>query len=72
MSKIDTMTDDMWVSVGDRLPDGDNDMLVWSLGRYMDIGWYNNESFRWYTTCSDDWIDGVTHWMPLPEPPEAN
>ncbi|TFZ80361.1 DUF551 domain-containing protein, partial [Candidatus Macondimonas diazotrophica] len=28
----------------------------------------------WYSCCSERWdlADAVTHWMPLPEPPDTN
>lgn len=67
-----------WISVKDRLPkigvevlifdaDSSNDFHdVWSLARdeeYDDIGW-NDKNGDWY------YLDDVTHWMPLPEPPQ--
>lgn len=60
-----------WISVKERLPDRFEYVLVYCKGlrrdifvsygyRYDDTGWYVDGI---YTTV-------VTHWMPLPEPPE--
>lgn len=52
-----------WISVDERLPDGDGDFLVWNdfhgiiVGHYFAIGKYFISK-----ACT------VTHWMPLPEP----
>ena len=63
-----------WISVKDRLPDSD-DGVVLAIAEYDD-GWctvlaWRSEKTGW---ASDDPLfqDGmdVTHWMPLPEPPE--
>lgn len=54
-----------WISVDERLPDADGDYLVWNNYHKAIVGHY--------------WLKGryfiskavtVTHWMPLPEPPE--
>lgn len=60
-----------WISVKDRLPEEDTDVLIFSrkfkictIGRCMKSSWG-----RWWTTnhagCAN-----ITHWMPLPEPPK--
>ena len=69
---------DKWISVKDRLPDDDNEYLVWP---------YPNKDIHILTACfncrSGKWIQDyysgynyedfepiVTHWMPLPEHPK--
>ena len=63
-----------WISVKDRLPpvaewSGDR-VLVYTEEGYIHEGLYEGEKF-------DEWIDKyfdsgyVTHWMPLPEPPNT-
>lgn len=62
-----------WISVEDELPDDAYPVLVyiklWEgqydiLMGYFDGGWYS---------MNDNMIfSGVTHWMPLPDPPEVD
>ena len=62
---------DGWISVDDRLPDDNVDILIWSndvavVGRY----WSLVAKFL----CSDARVAqgmDVTHWQPLPPPPET-
>ena len=62
-----------WISVDDRLPEDDSDVLA-----YSSIG----EERRIYPACYSNgvWFDCVfnapatdttTHWMPLPKPPKG-
>lgn len=55
-----------WVSVKDRLPDPFTWVLVYSKqGNYMNLKVDYVHSGRWFNSMC------VTHWMPLPEPPES-
>ena len=62
-----------WIPVSERMPEEDVRVLVSSSGRY-----FVAECFRgdfWETHNSgiamvDRCVTGVTHWMPLPEPPQ--
>ena len=56
-----------WISVNDRLPERHGEYLVSRRCRpkgwvcmYAPIGWIVNNGYP------------VTHWMPLPDPPEDN
>lgn len=57
-----------WVSVKDRMPEEDTDVLVWNnLG--IEIAAYTtNPVKRWYSYTGQEVF--AKYWMPLPEPPE--
>lgn len=65
-----------WISVEDRLPKGRKDVLVvafWHECWQPMTGWYSDMTDRWriITPFGEKEPGGVTHWMPLPEPPEV-
>lgn len=56
-----------WISVTDRLPQKMEDVLAWD-GKSMRICWFDWGFDEW---CSyNDRAEGITYWMPLPEPPK--
>lgn len=74
-----------WISVEERLPTVYDDYLVAIKQKYPEekdyeyntdmalfVGWGGYIDDKWDTV--HDWIEGqethITHWMPLPEPPE--
>jgi len=70
-----------WISVNDRLPEDDTNVMgygYWDseidrLDDFRSTGYVNYDGGTWeiiggaYYTA---WLNGVTHWMPLPEPPK--
>lgn len=56
-----------WISVKDRLPKKETNVMFFSTkdGIYI----YNTSYVTWITAI--DRIHGITHWMPLPSPPES-
>ena len=71
-----------WISVNDRLPTKKDYKYLWVNDNYenvvlwyddkdgtIGIGGYVNGYVPHWTDINHDRIDGVTHWMPLPEPP---
>ena len=59
-----------WIPVSERLPEGDAVLVYRERGKSnIDIDWTFIEGGReyWYNSG----LDNVTHWMPLPEPPEV-
>lgn len=65
-----------WISVKDRLPDTFDDVLVYSNDCIISIAWRETEKrkngivgWHWNSYCKR--LGYVTHWMPLPEPPEV-
>lgn len=69
-----------WIPVGERLPEAgerypgySTDVLSMSGTRPEGIylSCYKYEDGEWFDIVTDDVIEGVTYWMPLPEPPEV-
>jgi hypothetical protein len=71
-----------WISVKERLPENPQNVLCW-LGDVVLMGTYYadiiNTNERWAFFFSDNgrqrddyWQSLLTHWMPLPEPPNDN
>ena len=60
-----------WISVSERLPDFEVDVLVFCNG-VAQWGVHSNNCIGWaLATGWADYDDVVTHWMPMPEPPEV-
>lgn len=51
-----------WIPVTERLPEENVAVLTWGEQAVVLIDWHRNG--KWFVT------DGVTHWMPLPDPPK--
>lgn len=74
----------VWISVNTRLPEQDGDCLTYVMDNGCSYkmkvqrfyskariikGIYGESFTNWEFTTWDDYI--VTHWMPLPSPPET-
>lgn len=65
-----------WISVNDRLPENISTVIVAVKEmEYPTTAWYSDLDNAWYLTEKDFFRlknneFTVTHWMPLPEPPE--
>ena len=61
-----------WIPVTERLPEGGKKVIATKMGTNGEFVFYGKH-------CHGSWIDlewscyryGVTHWMPLPEPPKG-
>lgn len=66
-----------WIPVAERLPDSDGKYLVarYECGKYsISVRKYRKEVPCWYRGYCGHWerrTNGITHWMPLPEPPKG-
>ena len=72
--EIDTVKNE-WIRVEERLPKSQADVLVvafWHECWQTMIGWHSDSGERWrvITPHGEREPGGVTHWMPLPEPPK--
>ena len=63
-----------WISVEDRLPEKNEDVLTFDSEGYIDVCVYefreDGNVFMVTDTCSV--LKNVTHWQPLPQPPVNN
>ena len=57
-----------WVSVKDRLPDDTKQKIVFHK-RGVSFAYFSG-NYWWSSIGGRHSLDTVTHWMPLPEPPE--
>ena len=71
---------DGWISVEDRLPDDSwastlpdfSGMHSVANSAGVSMAYYSRKDNMWFTDCPAykvDWIDKITHWQPLPNPP---
>lgn len=62
-----------WISVKDRLPEKDMNVLA-LCDKTMYVLWYSNKFYMDFNIKKyfEDWTDQVTHWQPLPAPPKMN
>ena len=61
-----------WISVNDKMPPYLSKCLVTN-GEYVKFSWSKDEDPAWceiHNGKDDFWLEDVTHWMPLPEPPK--
>lgn len=82
--KLDEEITPQWISVKDRLPDEEENMIhdfLLTDGEEYAVGFlrrdannhWDNASFGWVENRRDgSGIGTVTHWMPLPELPEED
>lgn len=59
-----------WMKCSERLPEVNDriELLAWS-GEYYWVALHEKYG-GFYCSINGLLIDGVTHWMPLPDPPE--
>lgn len=64
-------TPDSWISCSERMPKGYADVLVTDC-EHVEVKWWDEYGYwnSWTELNSDIFADEITHWMPLPEPPQ--
>ncbi|HBA8866123.1 TPA: DUF551 domain-containing protein [Escherichia coli] len=69
-------TPDSWISCSERMPEDTKMLLAFSQGEIVAAYWnwvvnpIDYKKYRAFTYLSGNILDDVTHWMPLPEPPQ--
>ncbi|HFL1112320.1 TPA: DUF551 domain-containing protein [Escherichia coli] len=69
---------DSWISCSERMPEDTKMLLAFSQGEIVAAYWnwvvnpIDYKKYRAFTYLSGNILDDVTHWMPLPEPPEQD
>lgn len=60
-----------WISVDDKLPQTDMELLFISDGRirFGEYIWYDPD-YRWDDRVAGLYREDVTHWMPMPKLPK--
>jgi hypothetical protein len=61
-----------WIAVKERLPPECENVLVYD-GNDIYTAYLSKYSRCWMCRCNCDdgsYVDSVTHWMPLPRPPQ--
>ncbi|EHH7583283.1 DUF551 domain-containing protein [Escherichia coli] len=67
---------DGWISCSERMPEDTKMLLAFSQGEIVAAYWnwvvnpIDYKKYRVFTYLSGNILDDVTHWMPLPEPPQ--
>jgi hypothetical protein len=58
-----------WIKCSEQMPDNMSDVLVTNGSDIGFMWWAGDEWDSWHKQYALD-SDEITHWMPLPEPPE--
>ena len=65
-----------WVSVKDRMPEPEENVIIWAKTGCMKYAQYHEDGSvnPWYVYEDNAraWTNVISHWMPLPEPPEED
>jgi hypothetical protein len=70
--ELDTATVQKWIPVSEKLPEKFKAVLGYDPDKGRDILWYNENGFNIVDEYGYAYpTKGVTHWMPLPEPPKG-
>ncbi|EGH1135328.1 DUF551 domain-containing protein [Escherichia coli] len=70
------VTPDGWISCSELMPEDTKMLLAFSQGEIVAAYWnwvvnpIDYKKYRAFTYLSGNILDDVTHWMPLPEPPQ--
>jgi|GEM_PF-2728006 hypothetical protein len=58
-----------WIPVSERLPENQRDVLVFDRDKRIVVGFCSSWDQSWHE--GTHYLEWVTHWQPLPEPPKS-
>ena len=67
---LESYKETRWIPVSERLPEKDKSVFVFTDCGETDFAYIGHTTGHWFTNGML-LIPTVTHWMPLPEPPET-
>ena len=70
MPAADVQPVNRWTSVDEALPQDCTEVLIYDKECGIIMGWYNEKDKVWSADFVCE-LETVTHWQPLPEPPET-
>ena len=76
LAAADALEQQTWISVEDKLPeaheDGTVDAVLVTNGEFTHMAYFVRNKWRFCESgeMKEEMFYAVTHWMPLPEPPE--
>lgn len=59
-----------WISVEERLPEPDKNVLTLKNRKRVRIGYYSEDCEEWVINDMIAYDEDITHWMPLPPAPD--
>jgi len=60
-----------WIPVSERLPEAGHKVLVLLTDGAISIDFIHGNDFLGNPDFYEYWVGDITHWMPLPQPPEV-
>lgn len=61
--------ENVWIDVNEELPNFSFEVIVCDKHGYVTTGWYSKDVLQ-FTDYDCDEYRHITHWMPLPKPPQ--
>jgi hypothetical protein len=59
-----------WIPVAERCPANESMVLVWSQSNGLHLAYL--DSYRQWRDADENFGKKITHWMPLPAPPQTD
>lgn len=61
--------ENVWIDVSKELPNFSFEVIVCDKHGHVTTGWYSKDILQ-FVDCDNDEYRHITHWMPLPKPPQ--